>query len=131
MKATTNLKQPSALTLNHCSYVTYPIHLDNTYLLTSQVSSYVNISLCHFNGIQTHNHLVRKWTLKHVAKFNHNYLASFAKRWRFPLRAKWLWFQTLLKPVKPQILRLFQARSLLILRQLQKVYSLSDAYVAW
>ena len=68
MKATTNLKQPSALTLNHCSYVTYPIHLDSTYLLTSQVSSYVNISPCHFNGIQTHNHLVRKWTLRHLAK---------------------------------------------------------------
>ena len=43
-------------------------------------------SLSDRNGIRTHNHLVRKRTLKHLVK-----LASLAKWSSVRLRTKWLW----------------------------------------
>ena len=51
-------------------------------------------SLSHSNVIRTHNHLVCKWTLNHLAK-----LASLAKRLSVRLWIKWLWVPiTLLSP---------------------------------
>ena len=38
---------------------------------TSLVSLYVTTSLCHRNGIRSHNHLVCNGTLSDLAKFNH------------------------------------------------------------
>ena len=40
------------------------------------------------NGIRTHNHLVRKRTLNHLANW---LLASLAKWLSVRLRTKWLW----------------------------------------
>ena len=48
-------------------------------------------SLSDSNGIQTHNHLVPKQTLNHLAK-----LASLAKCLSVGLWIKWLWVQILL-----------------------------------
>ena len=65
------------------------------------------------NGIRTLNHLVRKRTLKHLAK-----LASGLAKWlSVRLRTKWLWVQILLLSLKLQIWRLLQARSSLTFRQ--------------
>ena len=43
-------------------------------------------SLSYNSGIRTHNHLVYKWTLNHLAK-----LASLVKWFSVRLRIKWLW----------------------------------------
>ena len=59
---------------------------------------------CNWN--QTHNHLVRKRTLNHLAK-----LASSAKWLSVRLRTKWLWLRFQLPSINLQISRLFQARS--------------------
>ena len=77
-------------------------------------------------GTQTHNHLDRKRTLKHLAK-----LASLAKSLSVRLRTKWLWVRVLLQSLKLQILRLFRARSSLTFRQPWSVDSLWNAYVTW
>ena len=71
LEATTKLKQPLVLSyclsFIHCSHVTYLTHLDTTY----QSSSYVTTSHCQGKMIPIYNHLVRKRTLNHLAKFNH------------------------------------------------------------
>ena len=62
------------------------------------------------NGIRTHNHLIRKRTLNH--------LASLAKWLSVCLRIKWLWVRIPLQSLKLQISRLFRARSSWTFRQL-------------
>ena len=64
-------------------------------------------------SIQTHNHLVCKRTLSHLAK-----LAKLAKWLSVRLRTKCLWFPILLQSLKLQISRLFWARSSLTFRLL-------------
>ena len=61
------------------------------------------------NGIRTHNHLVRKWTLYH--------LASLAKWLSVRLRTKWLCVRIPLLPLKLQIWRLLRTRRSLKFRQ--------------
>ena len=61
------------------------------------------------NGIQSHNHLIRKLTLDH--------LASLAKRLSVHLRTKWLWVRILLLSLKLQIWCLLPGRSLLTFRE--------------
>ena len=58
------------------------------------------------NAIRTHNHLVRKQTLKHLAKWL-----------SFRLRTKWLWVRIALLSLKLHIWRLLRARSSLTFRQ--------------
>ena len=62
------------------------------------------------NGIWTHNHLVRKRKLNH--------LASLAKWLSFRLRTKCLWVQIPLLSLELQILRLFRTKISLTFRQL-------------
>ena len=62
------------------------------------------------NGTRTHNHLVRKRTLNH--------LASLAKWLSVRLRTKWLWVRIPLQSLNLQIWRLLRARSSLTFRQL-------------
>ena len=64
------------------------------------------------NVIRTHNHLVRKRKLNHLAK-----LDSLAKWVSVRLQTNWLWVQIALLPFKPQIWRLLQARRSLTFRQ--------------
>ena len=52
-------------------------------------------SLSDSNGIRTHSHLVRKYTLNHLAK-----LASLAKWLSVRLRTKWLWVRIPLLPLR-------------------------------
>ena len=61
----------------------------------------------------THNHLVRKRTLHHLAKS-----ANLGKGLSVRLRTKWLWVRITLQSLKLQISRLFRARISLIFRQL-------------
>ena len=70
------------------------------------------ISLSDSNGIQTHNHLVHKRTLNHLAK-----LVCWAKCLSVRLQTKWLWVRIPLRSLKLQIWRLLQARSSLTFRQ--------------
>ena len=75
--------------------------------LRSVVSpSLVSMILSDGNGIRTYNHLVRKQTL------------SLAKWLSVRLRNRWLWVRIPLPLLKLQVLRLFQARRSLTLRQL-------------
>ena len=53
-------------------------------------------SLSHSNGIQTHNHLVRKGTLNHSAKK----MASLAKWLSLRLRIMWYWIRIPLLSLK-------------------------------
>ena len=69
-------------------------------------------SLSDSNEIRTHNHLVHKQTLNHLAK-----LASLAKWLSVRLRTKWLWVRITLLSLKLQIWRLLRARNSLTLRQ--------------
>ena len=71
------------------------------------------------NGILTCNHLVRKWTLQH--------LANLAKWLSACLQTKWLWVRILLLSLKLQILLLFWVRSSLTFRELWSVDSLWNA----
>ena len=64
------------------------------------------------NGIRTHNHLVRKQTLNHLAK-----LASLTKWLSVRLRTKCLWVRIPLLSLKLQIWPLLRARSSLTFRQ--------------
>ena len=70
--------------------------------MSLMVISEINSILSDSNGIRTHNHLVRKQTLKHLAK-----LTSLAKYLSVHLRTKWLWVPILLLSHKLQISRLF------------------------
>ena len=70
-------------------------------------------SLSKCNKTRTHNHLVRKQTLKHLAK-----IASLAKCLSVCLWTKCLWAQILFLLLKLQITLLFRARSSLTFRQL-------------
>ena len=70
-------------------------------------------SLSDCNGTQTHNHLVRKRTLKHLVK-----LASLAKWLSVRLQTKWLWVRVPLQSLKLQISHLLWVRSSLTFRQL-------------
>ena len=70
-------------------------------------------SLSDCNGIWTHNHLVRKRTLNHLAKLN-----CLAKLLSVCLQTKWLSVRIPLQSLKLQISRLFWARSSLTLGQL-------------
>ena len=56
-------------------------------------------------GIRTHNHIVHKRTLNHLAKLG------------VRLRTKWLWVRILLLSLKLQIWRLPRARGSLTFRQ--------------
>ena len=58
--------------------------------------------LSNCNGTRTHNHLVCKWTLNHLAK-----LASLVKWLSVCLRTKWLLIRVPLQSLKLHILRLF------------------------
>ena len=58
----------------------------------------VNLFLSDYNGNQTHNHLVRKRTLKHST--------NLGKWLSVRLRAKWLWERVPLQSLKRQISRL-------------------------
>ena len=77
---------------------------------------------CDCNGTRTHNQLVRKRTLNHLAK-----LASLAKRLSVRLRIKWLWLRVPLQSLKLQLSCLFRARSSLTFGQLHSVDSLINA----
>ena len=80
------------------------------------------------NWTRTHNHLVRKRTLNHLAKLARLRLQT---KWLFTftftivyvyeltrLQTKWLWVRVQLQWLKLQISRLFRARSSLRFRQL-------------
>ena len=86
-----------------------------------QQSSYLQICGC--NGIQNHNHLVRKQILTLL-----DILAKWlsVRQW-----TKWMWVRIRLQSLKLQISRLFRARSSLIFKLLQRVDSLWNAYVVW
>ena len=58
------------------------------------------------NETRTHNHLVHKWTLNHLAK-----LASLTEGLSVCLQNKQLWVQLLLHPLNLQISHLFRVRS--------------------
>ena len=75
---------------------------------------------CDCNWTRTHNHLVHKWTLNHLAK-----LAVLC------LWTKWLWVPVQLQSLKVQISCLLWARSSLTFRRLYSVDSLWNAYVTW
>ena len=103
-------------------------------------SSPANKSLSDYNWTRTHNHLVRKWTLNHLAKltkwlncvvstflyggFDCVFLSCYVRvsEWIHtlwvPLRTKWLWVQVQLQSLKLQISRLLRGRSSLTFRQL-------------
>ena len=66
---------------------------------------YFNNSLSDCNGARTHNQLVRKRTLK--------YLARLAKWLSVRLRTNWLWVRVPLQSLKLQLSHLFRARSAL------------------
>ena len=68
----------------------------NTSFKLNFIVSYPGI--CDYNGTRTHNHLVCKRTLNHVAK-----LASLAKWLSVRLRAKHLWVRVPLQSLKLQI----------------------------
>ena len=78
------------------------------------------------NRIRTHNHLVHKQTLNHLAK-----LTSLAKWLSAHLWTKGLWVRVQLQLLKLPISRLLWARSFLTFKQLQSVDSLWSAYVTW
>ena len=63
-----------------------------------------------YNWTRTQNHLVRKWTLNH--------LASLARWLSVCLWTKWFWIRVQLQSLQLHIPRLFQARSSLTFRQL-------------
>ena len=60
----------------------------------------------HCNWTRTHNHLVHKWALNHLAK-----MASLAKCLSVRLWTKWLWVRNQLQSLKLQISHLHRARS--------------------
>ena len=70
----------------------------------------INISDCYWT--RTHNHLVCKQTLNHLAK-----LADLAKWLSVRLRTKRLWVPVQLQSLKLQISSLLRARSSLTFRQ--------------
>ena len=72
----------------------------------------MSTSLSDSNGIRTHNHLVCKQTLNHLAK-----LASLAKWLSICLRTKWLWVRISLLLLKLQIWQLPRAGSFLTFKQ--------------
>ena len=78
------------------------------------------------NEIRTHNHLVRKRTLNHLAK-----LARLAKWLSVRLQTKSLWIRISLLSLKLQIWRLLRVRSSLIFRQTIECGSLWNSYVTW
>ena len=107
---------------------------------------------CDCNWTRTHNHLVHKRTLNHLAKLakwlscvvstylygafdcmflSCHQLASLAKWLSVRLWTKWLWVRVQLQSLKLQISRLLPARSSWTFRQLQSVDSLWNAYVTW
>ena len=75
---------------------------------------FYSVTLIHSNKIRTHNPLVRKQTLNHLAKFN---AASLAKWLSVRLQTKWLRVRVSLLSLKPQIWYLLRARSFLTFRQ--------------
>ena len=77
-------------------------------------------SLSDWNWFRTKNHLVRKWTLNHLAKLAFN-------GWVFIYEPRGSGFESSCS----QILRLLRARSSLTFRQLQSVDSLWNTYVTW
>ena len=75
------------------------------------------------NWTRTHNQLVCKGTLNHLAKL---------ARWlSVRLQTNWLWVWLQLQSLKLQILCLLQARSFLTFRQLYSADSLGNMYMAW
>ena len=80
-------------------------------------------SLSDCNRARTQNHLLRKWTLNH--------LASLAKWLSVHLRTKRFSVRVQLQSPKLQISRLLRGRSSLTFRQLWSVDSIWNAYVTW
>ena len=76
---------------------------------------FYSVTLIHSNEIRTHNPLVRKQTLNHLARFN---AASLAKWLSVRLRTKWLWVRFQLQSPTLHISPLFRAMSYLTFRQL-------------
>ena len=85
----------------------------NWYFSISEISfNLTQVNISDGNGIQTHNHLVRKETLNHLPKFwRPKVKASLAKWLSVRLQTNWLYGQIPWLSLKLQILRLFQARS--------------------
>ena len=75
------------------------------------------ISACNKN--RTHNHLVRKRTIKCLAK-----LVSSAKSLSVHLQTKWLWVRVPLQSIKLQISRQFRAMTSLTFRQIEYGFTL-------
>ena len=75
---------------------------------------FYSVTLIHSNKIRTHNPLVRKQILNHLAKFN---AASLAKWLSVRLQTKWSRVRVSLLSLKPQIWYLLRARSFLTFRQ--------------
>ena len=152
--------------LTVCSYhVTYAFQSESTIYSCLNVKELLarsrleiwNLSDC--NWTRTHNHLVHKRTLNHLAKlaffflffffsfliYGYNFvsllgqtrqwqrgeyeLSSLAKWLSVRLRTKWLWVRVQLQSLKLQISRLLRARSSLTFKPLQSVDSLWNAYV--
>ena len=90
-------KNPQFLVLSNFIYQKY-VNYGKTILLSVTFSQL--LSNC--NGTRTHNHLVCKWTLNHLAK-----LASLVKWLSVCLWTKWLLIRVPLQSLKLHILRLF------------------------
>ena len=69
------------------------------------------------NGIRTHNHLVCKRTLNHLARLTTQLFASSAKWLSVHLGTKWLWLLIPFLSLKLQIWCLLRGRSSLTFRQ--------------
>ena len=90
---------------------------DSTLVFCNLAKAFKHNTICDSNGIQTHNHLVRKRTLNHFAKLSSGWLALEYLSVRYSLRL--------------QISHLFRGSRYLIFRKLQSAYSLWNAYMTW
>ena len=140
----------NSINLTACAYhVTYAFQSKSTLCSCLNVKELIAWnrreiwSLSDCNKIRTHNQLVRKRTLNHLAKqaifFNFKWLSCVVSTYMYGasdcmclschvrlskcllivgLRTKWLWVRVSLQSLKLQISRLFRAKSSLTFRQL-------------
>ena len=99
----------------------HSIQLQEAFSFFSTLYVHVFISL---HLIWTHNHLVRKQAVNHLAK-----LANLAKWLGVRLQTKWLWVRVPLQSLKLQISHLFRAKSSLTFTQLLSMDSLWNANI--
>ena len=103
--------------------------------------------VCFEQGVPWHSGNECRFTLKRVrdmlitySQMHHrtdkysqhiNYLARLAKWLSVRLQTNWLWVPIPLLSLKPQLWRLFRARSFSTFRQLKSVNTFWNAYVPW